>query len=141
MVKVKQIMLWHSIFYILKELITESWVQHLINHFFWKVRVGVNTYRACFQQGYHAETSKWHFYLKRYGGFTELTDFAYWSSCIGKGLGSTRPPRLVKKKNYLYVFLSPSPQHRWGERDSTPKDIATYRLNRPRGLRPNSVKN
>ena len=45
--------------------------------------------------------------------------------------------------NYLYVFLSPSPQLRWGERgrNSTPKNIATYRLNRPRGLRPNSVKN
>ena len=36
-----------------------------------------------------------HHWFKSYGHFTEGVDFAYWWSCIGKGLQSTGLPRLV----------------------------------------------
>ena len=41
--------------------------------------------------------SKWHYWFKSYGNLAEWEDFAYWWSCIGKGLPWSLRSRLVSQ--------------------------------------------
>ena len=54
--------------------------------------------------------SKLLYWFKSYGNFAELVDFAYWWSCIGKGL-SLQPAHKYTKYNQLsltpQIFSAP----------------------------------
>ena len=43
-----------------------------------------------------------HHWFKSYSDFAKVVNFAYWWSCIGKGLRSPGLPRLVSAKLDLY---------------------------------------